>query len=483
MGGSSVVSEHEPAYSDEVCRSLFKMKTDVLKLKGKIESFREVTVVSHLDADGITSAGIMNKTFERLGIPVKTHIVRQLDRQRIKEILDMSTENIVFTDLGSGQIGNIKEILDCRTAVIIDHHVPCRDVHPNLLLHLNAHIYGVDGSRDVSGAGLAYFFSRFMTGNSQDLSSLAIVGAVGDMQTRDGLRGLNKVIFDEGAGEYVGCVRDLSYFGKQTRPVYKMLSFASDPYLAGITGSEGRAMEFVESMIGSGDDEGDRMRCWVDLGIEEKQEITTGLISHLMSLGYNARAVNRLIADTYILLGEDERTETRDAMEFSTLLNACGRHNRWRTGLEVVLGDRDAALCDARCFLQKHRNLLAKGLQVLKDNGVCEMENIQVFMTDEIKSTIVGVVIGMAIGARIVDQRIPIIAVSRDDDPGYCKISARGTMGLVYKGLRLNRAMELSRKVGGEGGGHDVAAGAKVRKECLDEFLGIVDEEVGKQMK
>ena len=43
--------------------------------------------------------------------------------------------------------------------------------------------------------------------------------------------------------------------------------------------------------------------------------------------------------------------------------------------------------------------------------------------------------------------------------------------------------MGLSEKVGGEGGGHDVAAGAKVRKECLDEFLGIVDEEIGKQLK
>lgn len=463
-------------------QSLAKMRSDVYKIKADIRKFNEVTVISHLDADGITSAGIANATFERLGIPVKTHIVRQLDKQRIDEILNISTENILFTDLGSGQIGSIKSILDCRNVLIIDHHVPSRDTHKNIMLHFNSHLYDVDGSRDVSGAGLCYFFSRFMIGECIDMSSLALVGAVGDMQTRDGLSGFNKMIVEEGRGVYVDVVKDLSYFGKQTRPVHKMLSFASDPYLPGITGNEEFAIKFVGDQIQQVDSEDDKWKYWIDLSLDEKQSITTALISRLMSFGCNPSVVKRLVANTYILLKEQERMETRDAMEFSTLLNACGRHDEWGIGLNVVLGDRDKSLARARSFLQEHRAQLAKGISLLKDKGVQQLKNIQIFKADEIKSTIIGIVVGMAMGSRIIDHKKPIVAVSCDVDPGFYKISARGTMSLVARGLKLNNAMSLSLKVGGEGGGHDVAAGAKIKKACLSEFLDIVDVEVGKQL-
>ncbi|MFH1126599.1 MAG: DHH family phosphoesterase [archaeon] len=462
---------------------MMKMKSDLLKVKDEILGFKEIMIVSHVDADGMTSAGITKMAFERLGIPASVHVIRQLDRQRVEEILDLSTENIIFTDLGSGQIANMGAIFDSRKVIIVDHHVPCGSTHNNLLFHLNSHVYGVDGSREVSGSGLTYLFSRFISGGNQDLSPLAIVGAVGDMQTREGLSGLNKFIFDEGRGKFIDSMKDIAYFGKQTRPVYKMLSFASDPYLPGISGNEAAANAFVGGLIEQVNNETNCWKYWVDLSIDDKQKITTALISDLLLRGYDTRIVTRLITDSYILLNEIERTEMRDAMEYSTLLNACGRHDCAAIGLDVVLGDRGKSLSSARTFLQEHRNQLAQGIKLLKESGVECMKNVQVFKTNRIKSTIIGIVIGMAIGARIIDHRMPVVAVSDDVDPGFCKVSCRGTMPLVHRGLRLNRAMALSLRVGGEGGGHDIAAGAKVRKEKLDEFLNIVDEEIGRQMK
>ena len=63
------------------------------------------------------------------------------------------------------------------------------------------------------------------------------------------------------------------------------------------------------------------------------------------------------------------------------------------------------------------------------------------------------------------------------------KVSSRANRGLVRRGLHLGNAMnECSSAVGGEGGGHDIAAGARIPKERRDEFLALVDKMFKKQL-
>ena len=100
-------------------------------------------------------------------------------------------------------------------------------------LHLNPHLFGANGSYELSGSGTTYLLASAL-GKNRDLSSLAIVGAVGDMQhlKMGQLVGINREILEEGVrGGNLEFKKDLTLFGKQTRPIYKLLQYSSDPYL------------------------------------------------------------------------------------------------------------------------------------------------------------------------------------------------------------------------------------------------------------
>jgi RecJ-like exonuclease len=198
--------------------------------------------------------------------------------------------------------------------------------------------------------------------------------------------------------------------------------------------------------------------------------------------------VDDLIGTTYTLTAEDEGTALRDVSEFSTLLNATARYDRADVGLAVCLGDRGAALERARTLLRNHRKNLSSGLELVKSDGVTVEEHVQWFDAGtQIRETIVGIVAGMALGASGVSRDRPIVAFAAADVGGdggeALKVSARGSHALVRRGLDLSVAMrEASRAVGGDGGGHDVAAGATIPAEERSAFVDRVDALVGEQL-
>ena len=132
-------------------------------------------VVSHYDADGLASAGIINTVLERLGKTYECIPTKQLDSERI-ELIKGKGDHYIFVDFGSGQIPTIEQNLD--SFAIIDHHETLgRTDKP----HFNAHLFGLDGAKEISGAGMTYLVAKAIDGSNRDLSALAIVGAVGDI--------------------------------------------------------------------------------------------------------------------------------------------------------------------------------------------------------------------------------------------------------------------------------------------------------------
>ncbi|MDI3503005.1 MAG: single-stranded-DNA-specific exonuclease [Archaeoglobi archaeon] len=443
----------------------------------RIKRSSEVLVVSHIDADGLTSASIICKALERCGIDYSVRFVKQLEERVLEELKDENPETIVFTDLGSGMASEISSGFE--EPVILDHHQVKGEA---FRYHLNPHLFGFNGSTDISGAGVAYFVATCMSEN-YDLSALAVVGALGDLQhVKEGrLRALNRIIVDEGVEKgFLEVKRDILLFGKQTRPVFKMLEFSSDPFIPGITGSERGAIEFLTSLgIPLKDD---RWRRWIDLREEEKRKIVSALIERLISFGESPKAIERLFGEVYILLREEEGTELRDAMEFSTLLNATARYDEAEIGLRVCMGDRGDALRRARTLLNEHRRNLVNGLKFVIEGGIQEMENLRYFHAGEaIRDTIVGIVAGMTLNSHVKGDK-PIVAFAESEEG--IKVSARGTMELVSRGLNLGEAMKIaSQAVGGTGGGHDIAAGALIPRGREKEFLENLNRIIGRQMK
>jgi RecJ-like exonuclease len=284
----------------------------------------------------------------------------------------------------------------------------------------------------------------------------------------------------------VDAAEDIRYFGRETRPVFKMLEYSSDPYLPHITGREQESISFL---LGLGIElkDGDTWRTWASFSEEERRKTIEALREHLASCGRQMATIDRLTGEAYTLVQEERGSPVRDVKEFATLLNACGRHGRAETGVQICAGDRGNALQEGFSLLRDHRSALRAALDVAKAKGVKRMTHIQYFdAEDEIEETIVGTVAGMLLGGNSVDRTAPMIAFADSLEPSdiqMVKVSSRGTQELVSKGMDLSVAMrEVAEELGGVGGGHNIAAGATIPSEKKEEFLRRLDALVGSQL-
>jgi len=456
----------------------------------RLQAADSVLLASHIDADGLTSAAIAATALRRAEIPFETVFFNQLDADELESVAASDHETVLFTDFGSGQLDCIVDHENAGdfTPVIADHHQPA---DADTEYHLNPLLVGINGASELSGAGASYVLARALESNdstgstdNRDLAALAVVGAVGDMQAgTDGLTGANTQIVDEGID--AGVIErstDLTLYGKQTRPLPKLLEYASDARIPGISNNAAGAIEFLSGLDLDLKRNGE-WRCWVDLSADERQTLCSALVQHAVTSGVPASRVDDLVGTSYQLLREEPGTELRDVSEFSTLLNATARYERADVGLAVCLGDRKDGLDRARRLLRNHRQNLSEGLQWVKTEGVTTETNLQWFDAgSEIRETIVGIVAGMAVGAPGVRRDLPIVAFAEKSDTEI-KVSGRANHALTRKGLDLSVVMrEASRAVDGDGGGHDVAAGATIPVGTQQSFIEHADEIVGTQL-
>jgi len=479
-----------------------------------------VLLASHIDADGLTSAAVAASMLERAGLPFEVVFKKQLDAAEIASIAATEYETVLFTDFGSGQLDDIAkhEQAGDFEPVIADHHQPA-DVDTEY--HINPLLEGLNGASELSGAGAAYCLARGMaecgggpadqptaatdggasaaTGSplapvegtladphpeNKDLAALAVVGAVGDMQASGGeLIGANEGIVAEGVE--AGVLEegtDISLYGKQTRPLPKLLEYASEVRIPGVSNDQAGAIRFLEGLDVPLKKDGDWLT-WADLSSEHRQTVASALVQRAVKRGVPAHKIDSLVGTTYELCAEPTGTELRDASEFSTLLNATARYERADVGLGVCLGDRESALERARTLLANHRRNLSEGLQLVQQEGVTHEENVQWFDAgDRIRETIVGIVAGMALGTDGVDPNKPIVAFAAKNEE-ETKVSGRGTGSLVAQGLDLSVVLgEAARSVDGDGGGHDIAAGATVPTGRKATFIEAADDLIAEQL-
>jgi single-stranded-DNA-specific exonuclease len=452
-----------------------------------------VRIVTHIDTDGITGGAIASEALDRAHLPHEVAFVKKLDEAVITDLKRQGTPLVWFIDLGAGMM----HALHGLDAVITDHHVPTeREVPKGLrgdlirfaasqdrILMLNPHLEGA-GSDVASGAGCAYAVARALDPANADLAAIAIVGAIGDVQDQEfrRLSGYNRTILAQGIE--AGVLRaeiDLRLFGRETRPAYKMLQYATDPWIPRLSGNEEACIAFLLE-LGIDLKVEDHWRSWSDLDRGEKRRVVTALVTHMLERGCGVREVERLVGETYTLVREPAGSPTRDAKEFGTLVNACGRHDQPEVGYRVCRGDRDESLGQALKLLRGHREYLVESMEAIVDAGINQMEALQYFhAADKIRDTVVGIAAGMALNRDGATKDLPIFAFANADDG--IKVSARTTRELVARGLDLAAIMQqASKAVGGTGGGHHGAAGATIPPGTEQRFLEIANELVQAQL-
>ena len=101
---------------------------DVKAAAEQIAAAPEITIISHIDADGISCEAILSQAISRQEIPVKSVFVRQLEPLTMPQVPADSSLKI-FSDLGAGQQNLMLDRgFTEKEVLIVDHHVsqPCR---------------------------------------------------------------------------------------------------------------------------------------------------------------------------------------------------------------------------------------------------------------------------------------------------------------------------------------------------------------------
>jgi len=210
-------------------------------IKEHIQSDSFIMAISHHDADGLSSAGIIGSALARAKTRFSVRIVEELREEIVDGINKAKPDIVIFTDIGSGYFDLLSSHLEAETSLVLDHHPPNGEV-PKKVVQLNPHEFGIDGARLVSAAGVSYFVAREISAENKDLSALAIVGALGDMQDKNekrALMGLNERLVEDGISS--GNVRvdsDLVMYGRETRPIHRALAYTTTPYLPNLSGRE-----------------------------------------------------------------------------------------------------------------------------------------------------------------------------------------------------------------------------------------------------
>lgn len=442
-----------------------------------IRRSEDIKIYTHIDCDGVSAGAILSSMLDKLE---KDHEIEFVSLDRIED-LEGENELTIFSDLGSGQ--DIDRLCTSNSStLVLDHHPPTRRINHSMngeFIELNPHFHGVDGSYEVSGGGMSYLLAR--TFGYHDLSWMGVLSAVGDMQNSFSgkMMGINNGILNESIQkELVESQNDLAIYGRQTRPIFVALSYFGDVNLP-ITNNKTECLMLLNKLdIPSKNGRKHRPLC--DLSIDEKSRLFSELV-RMLSLEVPpkyVRYVPKLISgDSYEFLMEEKYSPLRDASEFSTAVNACGRHKHHNVALKVLKGDRGASLDEMEHLALEHRRYLAQKMEWIRgDDRIVEMNNLQYFEGSEIKSEVIGTIAGMILSYG--DWKKPIIGFTPiGDGKDGIKVSLRCSRLLAYDGIHFgNMIRQIARKVGGTGGGHSVACGAYIPEGSTDKFLTLFDE-------
>ena len=445
----------------------------------EIDKRETIRLVSHLDADGISSCSLMVKALNTDNRKYSLSIVPSLSEEVISELAREPYQYFVFTDLGSGALSLLNKYLADRQIFVLDHH-EIEDCKVNShITHVNPHLFGIDGGKEISGAGVAFMFIRSLSKTLDDFAHIALIGATGDIQEDgNGFLTLNKEILDIAVKrDKVKVLRGLRIFGAQTRSLHKVLEYCTDPFIPGVSGSESGTIQFLQE-IGVDARNGKDWRKIVHLDAEELKKLVSGII--LRRMGEDRP--EDVLGNVYILNDEEKESPFRDIKEFSTLLNACGRMDNASLGIGACLGDKKTKEKALRNLLS-YKRLIMNSMRWYESHE--DSDNVKkgdgyviINAEDQVKSTVIGTMASILSKSNDLKKGTLILSLADALDGNY-KVSLR-VCGNVSVDLR-NLASLMAASVDGEAGGHEYAAGAVISDEKVSEFLSEAEKILSKQ--
>ena len=146
----------------------------------------DVTLIHHNDADGLTSAAVLQTCLTRAGFSVRRICIERVHPPIVARIHEQFPSTIFYVDLGGQAAPLISDANNGRrTTLILDHHHPHKPTDPKVL-NISTEFFGLSGDMDISASTAAYFFALELDSGNRDLAYIGVLGAVGDEHDREG---------------------------------------------------------------------------------------------------------------------------------------------------------------------------------------------------------------------------------------------------------------------------------------------------------
>ncbi|HEV2166819.1 MAG TPA: DHH family phosphoesterase [Thermoplasmata archaeon] len=435
----------QPAYSTEFTRA----RSLLLAHPGRWR------VIYHYDGDGIASASSAVRMLRRLGYGVQTTPLLGVERARVEALLDATQGPVLVVDTGASWLDRFAR--HPSPVILLDHHkypgAPSPPALPDHVAFVNPLDWGVDGMSELCAATLTWLFSIFIDPANWDNAPWGLSGAISDRQHVGGFKGLNAKLLEEARAR--GLVEPFSGLPLFGASLSEALARSVDPFLRGLSGRPVEADRFLHALAI------DPRRPIDSLDATERSRLGSAILARLVQQGTRPEFVEALHAPRYRI-----PQLSVDAEELANLQNATGRDGTPSEGIALALGD-PRAHARARAAEEAWRTGVLTGLRRIEEAGVNSLSALQWFESPE--GPLAGTQAGLAMNY-LLDPSRPVVVFTPADE--VWKVSGRGTLWLVGRGLDLSTAFrESADAVGGEGGGHRVASGATIPRAARDRFL------------
>ena len=267
---------------------LVSSEKDVKRLEDFLSTEGKKILLYHNDADGISSAAIFLEFFR--GFELIPRRGPELGTEFIDQLIEKEPELLVSLDMGIEQDSNLdvmmKKLPGLRL-VIIDHHIPARNMNSDRVMHINPRFF-----RDIY-ISTSYIIYRLLEHMGRDVKSLvwiAAIGAVGDYDLRD-----SKELIEECRMRYPESVKG--------NPLTSRIGYAADAIQSAVTARGFRGANTVLKLLMVSEDYRDflnskTLKSWarevrdetrkaIKRAEEGKQEFPGGLIVYTLESEMN----------------------------------------------------------------------------------------------------------------------------------------------------------------------------------------------------
>jgi single-stranded-DNA-specific exonuclease len=454
-------------------------------LREVVEGGNEVAIISHFDADGIISGSIIATALRRMGARYSVRTLSSMNTAALETIKADGRDFYMITDLGWGWTQLLRKAVGDKWLIIDHHQVP--DTEPSKEQGdeddhiLNPWRFGIDGGREVSAGGMAYMVASTLDSKNRDLSALAVVSALADRQDQGDKKsfvGLNTEILK--TAQSSGSVTvdlDIVLSGRETNPVHEALAYSLFYYIDGLTWNrEGCYLLLKNAGIELRDKNG-RWRMLAEFSQEEKITMVKAIAKFVTRSDerLSDMILDDLLGYVYTVTKEDKRSQLRDAREFSTLLNACGRKGSSGVGIAICMGDRN--------------NALSKGEEIMNDYNMTLRNNISNIFSDKWRVSDDGKIVFVNGDGILEEDMLGAVSTLLSRSPSFggrlllvrtltnkdtYRFSSRKCLASQSQANLGVILQECAVAFNGVGGGHSEAAGCTVPSGALDRFIACI---------